>query len=292
MLKKIKLVIKKYLYTSDNPYVSFFTIKYLFRKNIYINKKYLSRKLFNKLKKLRGYNFFKVTGTGVLLLIYDKSIIKIPLGETSTKALKTEFENYTILKNSEYSDLVEYNFKQFDNFYKMEKLETLKDSNDYIKIILKRFNNENKVITLESFIKNGCIDTDILAKYYGIKCSVSLNTSLKSVVMHGDLTQNNIMKKINSRNKIVLIDLDRFTFNGVQGIDQIHFEVDKNSKKQGTSFFQYLENLLNKRSYEPIQLYIYFLYRISQEYRKNIVLDQSYYNEVKRLDIIFTKRLQ
>lgn len=103
--------------------------------------------------------------------------------------------------------------------------------------------------------------------------------------MHGDLTKDNIMK--NKKDNLVLIDLDRFTLNGIKGLDFLHFQIDRYSKLKNIDFFDVLkgdEYIKNELSY------IYILYRISQEYKENVVLKKEYYIKAQEvISILQTK---
>ena len=107
--------------------------------------------------------------------------------------------------------------------------------------------------------------------------------------MHGDLTQYNIMK--NKNGNVVLIDLNRFTFNdGIEKLDRIHFAVEYFARKKKQDFFAIVRSTIQNRNisvYYFNLLLLYVIYRVGVEYDKNIKLPLSYRKEMCKTVEIF-----
>jgi hypothetical protein len=290
MFGNIKKKIKKSLFNIKNPLLTIFIINYFSRNNIYVNKKFLFNGLLEQLKVLVGYSSFSLTGTGVLILFYKFHIIKIPLGRGSKESLKKEFLNYKKIKESEFNYFVDYIMENFNTYYKMERLLNKKITNQEINSIIASLSAYECSVPLEVFVKNKIINVKLFKEKYNINLKLPLNKLVRSSPMHGDLTKTNIM--LNRKGNVVLIDLDRYNSVGISEIDLIHYNVDKESKHKGISYFKYLESLIfsiDKNNYEIFYLYLYFLYRISAENREDITLDESYQHGVCELHQLFAR---
>ena len=233
-------------------------------RNRYVDLSYLLTS-FKCFKEIFKSNDIQITGTGVLQLFFDEYIIKIPLGKLSDLNLENEYKNYLKFKNSNLSKYVEYELKKIELFYKIEKLKVIRNLN--IDVIIKDLEKEK--------IQNGEINLslDLLNKW----CNKNFKYSFKyeKSVMHGDLTPKNVM--LNKYNQIVLIDLDRFTFFGIKGIDKLHFIIEKECKEQKIDFFDWI--LKNFEKYKIEKLFLYFVYRINMEDFKDVKLPEIYYQK-------------
>jgi hypothetical protein len=118
------------------------------------------------------------------------------------------------------------------------------------------------------------ISTNLLNKW----CNQDFvfNFKYNNCFMHGDLTPKNIMK--NKKNQNVLIDLDRFSINGIKGIDRIHYIIEKESKEKGIDFFAWIQKHFNEWE-EREALFLYFVYRINVEHFDKVKLPDIYYNK-------------
>lgn len=280
---KIKLFVKSILYRFNNPFLTYYLLPILTKNNQYVDNSYLNKDLLKTLKNLQGYQEFAVTSTGVLILFYRNEVIKIPLGEVSKESLDKNWENYNLLKKSEFNEFTNYELTKTDNYYKMEKLKNTTIEDENINEILNKFSLVNKIVKLDKFKNSLFVNLSKIESICNMTICFPGEIDVKSVVMHGDLTKNNIMK--NSQQNIVLIDLDRFTFQGIEDIDKIHYMVDRESKKMGISFFEYLETKINNcnSKKELKSFYIYLLLRICYEHNDLIKLNIKYYQDIKRV---------
>ena len=244
-------------------------------RNLYVNLNYLlySLKYFDLILKS---NKLQITGTGVLQLFFDNYIIKIPLGKLSDLNLKKEYNNYLKLKNSNLSKYVEYKLEKINSIYKIEKLQNIKniDINKILRDIEEEKIQENEEINL-SF--------DLLNKW--CKEDFKYDFKYEKSAMHGDLTPKNVM--LNKNNKAVLIDLDRFTFSGIKGIDNLHYIIEKECKERKIDFFDWI--LENFDKVEKKDLFIYFVYRINIENFDSIKLPDIYYKKACKVYKKFIK---
>jgi hypothetical protein len=251
--------------------------------NPYVDVSYLRKRLLKILKDLRGYRRFTVTSTGVLILFYDNHVVKIPLGEVSKQSLDKNWDNYNSLKQSEYKRFVDYELTKMNYYYKMEKLESKAVGDEIVNDILNTFSATKSTVKLYKF-KDGLFAN--LSKIESL-CNMNIyfphEMEVKSVVMHGDLTRKNIMT--NNQQNIVLIDLNRFTFEGIDSMDAIHYMIDKESKKTNTTFFEYLENKIcsNTSREQLATYYIYLLLRVCFEHSDLVELNKMYHENIKRI---------
>jgi len=232
-------------------------------KNPYVNINQFFKIVIFMLKEILKCNDIQITGTGVLQLIFDNYIIKVPLGELSKINLEKDYKNYLKLKNSSLSKYVDYKFKKVENCYIVEKLYHIKEINiDKIISDLEKVKLEGETINLSLYLLN---------KW----CKKNFNFTFKYAksVMHGDLTPKNIM--LNKNGSIVLIDLDRFCFNGIKGIDKLHFIIEKESKEKNIDFFDWIEKNFDK--YDNEFLFLYFVYRVNVEHFDKVELPHFYY---------------
>jgi hypothetical protein len=290
MIFKLKQFLYNILTKTKNPYFIFLLLPILSRSNLYAEKKYFNKELLKCLITLKGYSEFKISSTGVLILFYEKSVVKIPLGVVSTESLLENWKNYKKIKKSFLNHLVAYKLESHPLYYKMDRLEQMQVTMNDISFLLSSFSKERRVVNLSALKNNLFHNLSKLENICNIKLLFPINLELESVIMHGDLTQYNIMK--NSDGNIVLIDLDRFTFHGILNIDYLHFIVDKGSKEEKISFFKYLNHMYDKDSFDNVSLYLYLLYRVNNEYSDTIKLNQKYYDEfitlVKRFSACIT----
>ena len=281
MILAIKKVIRQLLYKINIPLIVYKLIPLLSQKNLYVDKKYINSDLLKSLKKFSKFSKFSISTTGSLILFYSDKVIKIPLSDVSKESLEKNYENYLLLKNSEFKIFVDYKLHKVDKYYEMDILETANISNYEVEKILEYFNAKSKKIRLSSIKDKLFYNLYEVNKICGIK-NVSLeDIEVESCPMHGDLTQNNIM--LNKNKQIVLIDLDRFEMDGIRGFDLLHFKIDMESKKLNKSFFEYVTDLINTSHIDKNKLLLYMKYRISQEHNTKIKLAQNYYDKYKSI---------
>lgn len=285
-LRKCAVFYKKtaldFLCRIKNPY---FVLLYVFiarRSNEYVDRSWLNAHLLDRLMSLKGFRGFKVTGTGVLLLIGPDSVVKIPLGEAASHSLKQNFQNYNVLKSTSLSHYVAYSLEFFKGCYRMDLLSNVKVTPGEVKSIIEdlRSFSETKPLSSE-FVASKCAQgVDVLKRFTGEEVTVSGDISLRSSVMHGDLTEGNIMKGAENNN--VLIDLDRFDFFGIDGIDELHFKVTQDSVRRKCSFFESLSDMIAHEQPRGL-LTVYLLHRIAVEHVEGVVLDHGYYEKALSL---------
>lgn len=275
-MKSLKSRIRKILFHSKNPLFAFIVIRYFAGKNIYVEKLKISKQLYLFLKENYGFQSFSISSTGVLILYYEKQILKLPLGKTSTVSLLKNYENYIKLNDFGMDTLVNYKLIKKDDYYVMDKLFTVNLNDKDVYLVILQLSRNNNLIKIKELKENLFQNISNLEKIIGMKIFIPYELEVESCLMHGDFTKDNIMK--NEKGDIVLIDLDRLTFRGILGIDLLHYQVDKNSKLYDLSFFDYLL----KNNEKSILQYLYFVYRICNEYKSGILLDEEYYNGVKK----------
>ncbi len=265
------------------------------KNHIYIDRYFI--KFGRILKLLKEFEGVSITGTGVLIIFYKNSIVKYPLGNHSYKALHNEYNNYLLLKESRLLDLVDYFLEKKYGYFVMEKLlDVTYPVQEHKKIYLQLSKIKSKNIGLSGLLKNqvfsnalGYIETECSDFYIeDILSLLKSKKTIKSYPMHGDLTQYNIMK--NKEGNIVLIDLDRFSFNGIENIDRIHFAIEYYAKKRKKDFFSITELMIKDKNISMqyfYLLFLYFIYRIGVEYNKDVELPLSYRNNMCKVIEIF-----
>lgn len=279
MILTLKKITRKLLFQIKNPFIVYKLIPILSKKNLYVDEQYVNNDFLKLLKKLNRFNKFSISSTGSLILFYSDKVIKIPLGDVSKESLEKNYENYLLLKNSEFKNFVDYKLHKVDKYYEMDILETANISNYEVKKILDYFNTKSKKIRLSSIKDKLFYNLDEVNKICGIK-NVSLeDIEVESCPMHGDLTENNIMQ--NKNKQIVLIDLDRFVMEGICGFDLLHFKVDRKSKRLKGSFFECIKQMIDKSQIDKNKLFLYIKYRVSQEHNLKVKLDENYYKRYK-----------
>jgi serine/threonine protein kinase len=258
-----------------------------------VEKKYISKTLLLKLKKLKGFLNFNVTSTGVLILFYNDNIVKIPLGKVSRGSLDDNWSNYQLLKKSELNPYVNYRLEKVLGYYTMEKLLEVSLSLSDLDIIIEDIERSAK-LSLSSnniYVLSAVHQTKIFRRDLSRIIVIFEDRKVNGAAMHADLTSSNIM--INRDREKVLIDLDRFTFEGVANYDRIHFYIDKESKTMKISFFQYLTMIITnkkKSEFSQFDLFVYFLLRVSFE-DNNINIGDHYYSNVLKLNTLFLNKL-
>lgn len=231
---------------------------------------------------LKGFRSFKLTGTGVLLLIGLDSVVKVPLGEAASHSLEQNFQNYKLLKNTSLSHYVAYSLELFKGCYRMDLLSSASATAGEVKSIIEDLRSFSEAKELSSeFVAGKCAQgAYVLKRFTGEEVAIPSDISLHSSVMHGDLTEGNIMK--GAKNNNVLIDLDRFDFCGIDGIDELHFKVTQDSVRRKCSFFESLGDMI---AYEDRRglLTVYLLHRIAVEHVEGVVLGRGYYEKAFKL---------
>ena len=294
-MKKLKSKFKEFILKSSNPFIVFFVVLILSRKNIYMHNKYLGYGLLRNLFDQKGFSKFLLSGTGVLVLFYKDSVMKIPLSDLATTSLKKDFNFYNKAIKNNIKKFFNYSFQKLESGYKMDLLFENKNlQNNYIKK-LQLIDMENSIYIRKELSIRDCL---YLCPNYGViesRCGFVFDLEKKINVatgfMHGDLTNRNLLADVNGN--CCLIDLDRSTFNGIRELDEVHYLVDEESKRKGMSFFTFIEqNLISLNSkFELNIIYLYLMYRLCVECKVEIILNDTYYSEAKNCHDFLCSRM-
>ena len=221
-----------------------------------------------------------LTDTGVFMLFYPKYVVKIPLGPIPMQDLKRNMDQYRLIKASEYQAFVNYWLEDHITFFKMELLKEGKNkqilANKYFNTISdKRFSSISSQNDIYELILQG---HKKFINITHIQLSFDKNKKYPISIMHGDLTPRNIMT--NSSNNPLLIDLNRFIFEGFKFIDLIHFEVEFKSKEIHKNYFDFITQNFNSllKTYGSEALKIYVLYRVGSEHNDGVKNEGWYYD--------------
>ncbi|WP_193051186.1 hypothetical protein [Pseudoalteromonas undina] len=243
-----------------------------------------------------------ISGTGCLMVFTKEYLYKFPLGNTTAKALKIEYDNYKKIKKTSLSNFVDYYLGQEllseEIFYKMSILKTLSYSDTSIakNIIIKSLSENGNFGKASIFSKeNHLLGYEVILKY----CNNAQRLELSDIkgwlngieyctsYIHGDLTPLNIMKN----NGVVFIDLDRFDFAGFNFFDKIHYHIEYEAKMKGLNSYDFIalnfELLLSEYSKQELLSYLFF--RTGAEKRSDVSLHPSYYLKIITL-ILLIKR--
>lgn len=232
----------------------------------------------------------RLTSTGVLQYITAQNVYYIPCGNHSLKSLSHNFNNWELIKNSNYSQVVEYEIEitEYKNitFYKAEKLYSSVDvdSAEHLlkllkgKFALDQFSNYN-FSAIYDFYRNYC---NLTAK------EISLLSPRKEAGMigptHGDFHSLNIMETKNGTP--VIIDLDRFTFTGAQIIDHMHLYFTSRETRRRPWLQLLIDNFRNDNDkglkWSKNSLLGYLCLRISVEISSQSTPQKIYINHIKR----------
>jgi hypothetical protein len=257
------------------------------RNHIYIDTKFV--KVRRILKLLKEFSSVSITGTGVLMIFYENDIVKYPLGNHSYKALDNEYNNYLLLKESSYSNLVEYFLEKKDGYFMMDKLfDIMSPVQVHKRICFQFIQIKSNTIELSELLRREVFIRALQHIEIACKdiCMDEVRNLLKRIkiievcAMHGDLTRFNIMQ--NRQDNTVIIDLDRFDFRGIDKIDRIHFAIEYYAKKRKIDFFKILQKVLDKNLFMHHMniLFLYFIYRLGVEYNHDVALPLSYRNDM------------
>jgi len=288
IIDKIYEKIGYLLINTNNPKIFLCGLYILEKNHNYVEKDFIDNEKI--LKILRSFEKAMVTGTGVLMVFYKDKVIKYPLGKRSIQSLNIEYTNYLLLQNTIYSNLVDYILEAKENYFVMEKLSILQQPISSYKKIYSQLSEIKKddlnllSIINPSNIKNVLIRSNVDKKDINSYLNYLNTLKCKSVPMHGDLTQYNIM--LNKKNHLVLIDLDWFKLNGIEDIDRIHFIIEFYAKKRKKNYLELIIDILDTNFFSSItikKLLVYFLYRINIEYNKSTLLRDSYYTNIFKI---------
>ena len=255
-----------------SPYVSF----------VYIPYRSIIRNLNSEQE---GFRYLKFTDTGILILFYSNHIVKIPLGPVPLLDLRRSFQKYKKLKATRQSEYVNYWLEDGDVLFKMELLE---EGECKQKLVEKYFSSRitNRLSTIKSedaVFKKVLIGRQKFISTTKIYLPFDESKNYSVGLMHGDLTPGNIMT--NSGGESLLIDLNRFEFEGFPFIDEIHFDVELHSKRLRISYFEFLVSTFATlvQKYQRDCIVIYVLYRVGAEHNDGVKSELWYYDGMKTL---------
>ncbi|MFC1857852.1 hypothetical protein ACFL9U_07445 [Thermodesulfobacteriota bacterium] len=241
-----------------------------------------------------------LSSTGCLIIFRENLVIKIPLCKYSIKSLAKEYSNYCSIKKSCFSKITDYhlikNMEYGYVYYEMSRLEAHSwDENHGVDLIL---------AVLKNCPGDECSFYDIPEQHLGLKilikhapkqcqqklihmAAVLAKNTCQAVPMHGDLTPLNIMF---SSGKPVIVDLDRFEFQGLPFIDEIHYRIEKEAKiNKWNSYKQFKElcetSINSDFSYSPLKLASYIYFRVGAEHREGYKNSRAYYKRAVSISL-------
>lgn len=272
----IRKVILEKICTFSNPFFIFGFIWLVGWRNKYLNLHWCGRSLLVRLLHIKPVSGFRLTGTGVLLLFSDDSVVKVPLSRIAESALQRNFYHYRMLRDSHLSHCVSYRLEHGEGFYRMDRLCPVRDPAEAVASVVSAFEALTPPVRMpERVLGEKCAaGVAVLQRFSGMDIQVPSSAMVSVCAMHGDLTEHNVMT--DAAGQIVLIDLERFAFDGIAGIDLIHFKVTRESAEKRCSFTDCLLEFL-KRGYNRDILIIYLLYRLGVEHNDGVRLPGSYY---------------
>jgi len=284
-MKKLRNKFKEFILKSSNPFIVFFVVLILSKKNIYMHKQYIGHSLLKNLVDQRGFSKFLLSGTGVLVLFYKDSVIKIPLSDLASASLKKDFNFYNKAIKNNVKKFFNYSFQKLESGYKMDLLIENKELySDYVKK-LESIDIENSIYVQKDLSIRDCLylcpNFTVVESRCGFVFDLEKKINVATGFMHGDLTKRNLLADINGN--CCLIDLDRSTFNGIKELDEVHYLVDEESKRKGMSFFAFIEQNFDSLNikFGLNTIYFYFMYRLSVECKAEIILNDTYYYQAK-----------
>lgn len=248
-----------------------------------------------------GVGHVKLSGTGVLLGFCKNKVYLVPFGDSPAEQLTKAFDNYVALRSSSLNQFVDYEFINYEMsnvcFYIADKLTHLSErvlDNEAKKIIvsLRKVTSKRKLdhsffLACEQAINN--VISPCSRVYWLEKMQQMVNEEHALCASHGDLTQFNIMR--NSGNTVI-IDLDRFTFNGFSWFDETHYQVERYVKEKKICWLRFILQVVESNhavlptfniSDDRVDLCkvdLYFILRIMYEYRFHCEMPESWMRSV------------
>lgn len=231
----------------------------------------------------------QLTATGVLQFYTEDSVYMVPCGKLSNESLSENYKNWLLIKASVYSNLVDYKLKNMSSkdllYYSMSRLLPIsneQEARNYIITCLKSEDRKYLVDYINLSNANDKLKKHCQLDFSNIIDKIKDRQLISSIgPLHGDLTEQNMLKTHDE--KVVIIDLDRFVFNGVQFIDELHFYIESMSKKEGTPWLQILIKILNTKDnkvWKDEEIIGYFLFRLDAEIRDDIKPTKNYLKHV------------
>lgn len=262
--------------TLSNPLFMFCFVWLAGWRNQYVCRAWCGRRLLETLLHIKGVNSFRLTGTGVLLLFSNDSVVKVPLSRVADAALERNFDCYRMLSNSGLSQFVSYRLESASGYYRMDRLWPVSDPAKAVASVIEAFEALTPFVRMPAqVLEEKCAaGVSVLQRFTGMGLEVPASVVVHTCAMHGDLTEHNVMA--DAAGRVVLIDLDRFDFSGISGIDLIHFEVNRDSIEKRCSFTDCLPGFVT-RGYDRDALIVYLLYRLGVEHDDEVRLPDSYY---------------
>ncbi len=275
-LAGVKRVMREKISTFSNPFFIFCFVLLVGWRNEYVCHRWCNRRLLKTLLHIKGVNSFRLTGTGVLLLFSYDSVAKVPLSPVADAALERNFDCYRMLSNSGLSKFVSYRLESANGYYRMDRLWPVSDPAKAVASVIEAFEalTPSARMPVRVLEKKCAAGVSVLQRFTGMGLEVPASVVVHTCAMHGDLTEHNVMT--DAAGQVVLIDLERFDFNGIAGIDLIHFKVNRESTDKRCSFADCLPGFV-KRGYDKDILIVYLLYRLGVEHEDEVRLPDSYY---------------
>lgn len=255
----INRLIKFFLSKQNSALLYVLPLLFLLKGNPEVSRNF--KKTLSFIKKQRAISKLSISPVNTLNFAAGKYFYKIGLDSHANKRLEIEHINWNkIILNKDLVDLFpdELSFQVHKdlNVLKIKLFEPYENQMKAIEalnIVLARFKilGVKKPFSMTKDMQNGL---DYIALHYGSDTENLITNQLSQVKdnyvrigpAHGDLHVRNILKDTAGKavkNKIVLIDLDRFTLQGIQALDCIHFLVDYHSRCNKISWFEQLFRL-------------------------------------------------
>ncbi len=235
------------------------------------------------------YTKIRLTATGVLQLYTIDTLYMVPCGYLSNESLFKNYYNWLTLKESTYFDLVDYQLNKVDLkshlYFTMTILQQLSNEKKAYDFVINRLKNKDSELFFSYIDMHEA--NEKLNQYIQLDFSDFIKSLKSSQIystigpIHGDLTLQNMLQK--NDGKIVIIDLDRFVFNGAQFIDEIHFYIESIANRENTDWLEILPRIIITKEvplWEKEKLVGYFLYRINEEIRNYIMPSENYLKNI------------
>lgn len=220
----------------------------------------------------------RITGTAVLHVSDGDSLLYFPLTPRARAGLETSYQNFQRLRAIG-SPLVDYRFErdEFDGAvsYRMECLshpsreELAACKNQLIGALRQDARSGALPRKWKERIQdalNAVLDPEVSLRWLQALDRQEPN-AWKIGQTHGDLTPLNVMVK---SGRPVLIDLDRFEFDGLQKMDEIHFDVEATAKAHRTNWLKAIavDCPFRPGQHRQCDFDFYFMWRVAIEYHR------------------------
>ena len=208
-----------------------------------------TRRIIREVLALEPMQDVQLSGTGKLMLLSRTRVYFVALGDVSDAAIQKSIRSWEGIRSSTLADVVSGDWRQLDiagaSVLSTERLETCRDPHRFGRSILRRLRAEGEYATppqssVDAWFRAAPLltDHDSARHWQGLTLEIA-HHPWRLGPTHGDLTPPNIMK--GTADECVLIDLDRFAWDGIQLFDALHFAVESYCKTHRTDWIAFLE---------------------------------------------------